>query len=631
MKRKLLLTLASLVACVSSFATIYGPTSGCTGTTAYFYDSSSAPTSGVWSSSNTAIATIDASTGVAHPVSAGVTTISFTTALGTSTHTFTVYASPAPITAPTTTMCIGDSILCSNITAGGTWSTASSSVLLPSGTGMMMGIGGGYGTVYYTTGGGCSSSIVLTVVGGTPDPIMVPSTVCVGSTVTASDSTGGGTWNITPSTVAAITSGGVITGLSTGTAYITYTVTGTCGTYTTTTSISVISTSTAGTISGATSVTAGSTIPLSSTVSGGTWSVSPSSIATINATTGVLTGIAAGSAIVTYTTTGCGGIATTTYTVNVTPFDGIAGTVYFGSAAYYGPVKVWLITYSAPMLAAIDSAWVYCTSGSSVTYQFAGVPTNSYRVKAAVTDSLPTLGSTGYIPTYHTSSFYWSTADVIAHTSGTTDAGKDINMMTGTTTSGPGFVAGDVTTGANKGTTGGVPVNGLMMYIFDASNNLYQSVRTDASGHYSFSNLPYGTYYVFPDSLNYATTPYTSIVLSASASSYSAASFIQHTLSKTITPIPVAISNVTNAATSVVTFPNPTTGRVNIAWQMPVAEDATVVVTDVTGKVVYNSNLNMTQGAGSSQINLSNLGAGLYNIAVKSASINYNNKVQVQH
>lgn len=120
---------------------------------------------------------------------------------------------------------------------------------------------------------------------------------------------------------------------------------------------------------------------------------------------------------------------------------------------------------------------------------------------------------------------------------------------------------------------------------------MLQPARIKATGFNSFSSLPYGTYYVFPDSLNYATTPYNSIILNTTSSSFTAANFIQHILSKTITPIPVAIGNVTAATASVVTFPNSTIGKVNIAWQEPVTEEATVVVTDVAGKVVYNGNV----------------------------------------
>jgi sugar lactone lactonase YvrE len=72
----------------------------------------------------------------------------------------------------------------------------------------------------------------------------------------------------------------------------------------------------AGTISGPDSVCPGYTISLSSTVSGGVWSSSASSVATVSAT-GVVSGIVAGTAIISYTYTNFCGSASATRTVKV--------------------------------------------------------------------------------------------------------------------------------------------------------------------------------------------------------------------------------------------------------------------------------------------------------------------------
>src|SRR5690606_20194778 len=122
----------------------------------------------------------------------------------------------------------------------------------------------------------------------------------------------------------------------------------------------------------------------------------------------------------------CGGTATAVHTISVNNFNGISGHVNFTASPYYGAVKIWLITYNPATLylEAIDSTTAYA-SGSSVYYKFSGVPTDSYRVKAAVYDTFGTATGMGYVPTYHTSSFYWYAADVINHTSGTADVNKD--------------------------------------------------------------------------------------------------------------------------------------------------------------------------------------------------------------
>ncbi len=629
MKKHFLLTLIALLGCFASFAVypITGPTSGCTGSTTNHFDSTSG---GVWSSSNTTVATINPTTGVTYAVTAGTTTISYVVGATTVTATYTVNPSPSPITG-TLAVCAGSTTTLADATLGGTWSSSNTYVATVGSGGIVSGVYSGTTTISYAFSTGCAAHAIVTVSSTFVDSLNAPSIICLGSTATLTDSTSGGVWTSgSPAIITIDPSTGVATGVAVGGSIITYTVTGACGSSSAVAYVTVSNTTGTGTISGGSSVAIGSSLNLSESVSGGTWSVAPSSIATINPTTGVLYGVAAGTANVTYSVSGCGGAAAAYHSVSVTPFDGISGTINFGSTAHYGPVKVWLITYVSPMLTAIDSTIVYA-AGTTVTYQFTGEPTDSFRIKAATLDSLSS--TTGFIPTYHTSSFYWNSANVLAHTSGTSDINQDINMAFGTVTTGPGFIGGNVTTGANKGTASGVPVKNLMMYVFNSTTSqLMQSVRTDASGNYSFSNLPVGAnYYVFPDSLNYLTTPYTGISLTTSSPSAISASFIQHTLSHTITPIPVGVGNVSASTASILAFPNPTNGKVNIAWSLPSAQEAAVVVCDITGREVYHTTVNMNEGAGSFAADLSSLTSGLYTISVKSAAINYNNKIQVQH
>ena len=70
-------------------------------------------------------------------------------------------------------------------------------------------------------------------------------------------------------------------------------------------------------ISGTANVCVGSTTTLANTTSGGTWTSASTSVATINSSTGVLTGIAAGTSLITYTVTSGGCTTTVTATVNV--------------------------------------------------------------------------------------------------------------------------------------------------------------------------------------------------------------------------------------------------------------------------------------------------------------------------
>lgn len=606
---------------------------------------------GVWTASDTSVAVVHSGTvggpsnfTMVNALSVGSVTI---------TYAYTGFCALTPISSVATfpmtivpldvagtisgpsSVCSSASVVLSASGSGGTWSSSAPAIAGVDASGNVTGLSAGTATISYSVVGTCNPTLVTATVTVPPTvsagAISGASTVCPGATTPFTSTIAGGVWSTASAAVATVDAAGTVGGISAGNTTISYTVTGACNTSAVSAPLTVLLLASAGVISGPATVVAGNTINLTNTVSGGTWSVSPASVAAIDAATGVLSGLSSGAAVVTYTATGCGGPVSATHAVTVVPADAVSGNIHFtAGGAYTGNVKVWLITFVSPMLTAVDSVIVSC-SDTMIAYQFTGVPTGTYRIKAALTAAPVT--TTDYIPTYATSSFYWNTANVLNHTAGSVDANQDILMAYGAATTGPGFIAGDVTTGANKGTTSGVPVNGLMMYLFNATTSqLMQSVRTDATGHYSFGNLPvWTTYYVFPDSLNYLTTPYTNITLTTPSPLQMAANFVQHTISHTITPVPAGVAVVNAATGSLLTSPNPTTGRVNISWQLPAAQQSTVTVADITGRIVYKNDLHMSSGSGNSSIDLSSLNDGLYTISILSPAISYNNKIQVQH
>jgi uncharacterized protein YjdB len=631
MKKFITLSILALSFSFASYALLpMVPSTGtvCMGSSLFLVDSG-----GTWSSGNPSVATVDPTSGELIGVSTGVVDITYALGVSIVTGSFTVDPVPAPISGGGTTICIGASTTLTDALPGGIWSGSYFYTTVGSTSGIVTGVSAGTQYINYTVDG-CSVSDVVYVDAGSAGVISCSSTLCLGSTMTITDLMGlGGIWSSSDPGILTINPvTGFATGLSVDSVTISYTTTGACGTSVVTTIVHVVNTTlTPGIFSGVSMVTVGHTGTIYNSVTGGTWTSGAPSIATIEPVTGAVAALSAGVAPITYTITGCGAPVSAYMSLTVNPLDGISGNINFSSSPYYGPVTVWLITYN-PLthnLEASDSNYSFY-SGTSIYYEFTGLATDSFRIKASPRDT--TIVTAGYMPTYHTSQFYWHDADVVYHTAGGSDLHKDINMSYGLTTTGPGFIAGDVFTGANKGTAGGVPAKNLCMYVVNsATGQVIEKVKTDNSGHYAFTNLPLATYHIFPDSLNYLTTAFNSITLTTANPGMIAASFMQHTISHTITPLPSAVSTVTPIVSSVFTFPNPANNKLTIQWTELAAETGHVTISDVTGRELYSATMNMTQGTGVKQIDLSAFANGLYLVNVKTSTISYTNKLQIQH
>lgn len=295
-------------------APIAGPSSVCMGSTITMSD----PTpGGTWSTAS-GIFTVGLTSALVTPISTGIAPVTYTLPTGCREITYiTVNPLPSPITG-VAVACEGAATTLSDATAGGTWTSGATGVATVSGAGLVSGISGGTAPITYTvTSSGCMAISTVTI-NPAPNPIAGNTNVCLSGTTTLSDA-GSGTWTSSvPGTASIGLTSGIVTGNATGTATITYTLPST-GCFRTT---SVVVNPLPGPITGVTSVCPGTSTTLSDG-GGGTWTSSNPSIATINLFSGFVSGIAAGTTVITYTlSTGC--IATTTVTVNPGP-PAIAG------------------------------------------------------------------------------------------------------------------------------------------------------------------------------------------------------------------------------------------------------------------------------------------------------------------
>lgn len=259
---------------------------------------SDASTGGTWTSANVSVATIGSVSGIATGVSAGTTAITYSLPTGCITAAvLRVNPTPATIAAATFSVCPGLNITLSDADAGGIWTSTNTSVAtIGSASGIVAGISPGTANIYYTLPTGCT---INTMVQTYPFPAAIsgPSRVCEGLTIPLSDASGAGSWISDATTVATIGStSGIVTGIIKGTTTITYTLAANGCFMTTTVTVDP----TPATITGGTDVCEGAVLLLSDPDRGGSWTTSSTAI-TIGSITGIVTGITATTALVTYT------------------------------------------------------------------------------------------------------------------------------------------------------------------------------------------------------------------------------------------------------------------------------------------------------------------------------------------
>ena len=309
--------------------TISGTSVFCAGTSVTLSETSSG---GGWSSGSPGIATVDPLSGMVTGLSGGTAVISYgvSNTCGTLYATYTVNITPAT-TAGTITgsslPCIGLPNTLSDAIGSGTWSVNPATVATIDPNGVVYGVSIGTATATYTVMDGCgtASAFYTLSVGNsaTIAPITGANAVCEASLLTLSDISGGGSWSSSNPAVATVDASGVVSGVSGGVTIISYSVITGCGTGLDTQSVTVTPLPNAGFISGASTLCQSGSVSLSETVTGGVWSSSPSTVATVNAS-GVVTGLSGGVVVIAYTsTTGCGtNLAAHTMTISPLPAIG---------------------------------------------------------------------------------------------------------------------------------------------------------------------------------------------------------------------------------------------------------------------------------------------------------------------
>ncbi len=351
------------------------------------------PSGGKWSSSLPTSVSIDSVTGVATAIASGSSVISYTvTSSGcTSLNTFSLTVKVAPVVSVITggsSVCFNQSLQLSSTPVGGTWSSSSPLNASIDNAGLVTGlISSNTSTISYsvTSAGGCTTTKTkLVTVNAMPIVAAITglTNVCSGDSIQLGNVDNSGVWSSVSSGIATISASGMVKGVSAGSSIINYAVTQNGCTTTVNTTVTVKATPTIPLITGVTTICANGTTKLSNALSGGSWLSASTANATIDPSTGDVTGVSAGTSLITYSvsTGGCSSSKSTTVTLNPLPFVlPISGptNVCVGSTITLSdntPLGVWSTS---------DNSVALVNASGVVTGVLAGAATISYSVTAA--------------------------------------------------------------------------------------------------------------------------------------------------------------------------------------------------------------------------------------------------------
>ena len=314
---------------------------------------------------------------------------------------------PATITAAgSTTFCLGSNVVLNANTGTGLtyqWQVGGGSISGATSSSYTATAGGTYNVIVYR--GACDSvslPVTITVDSAHAEPITGTAAICDGQTVTLADATTGGVWSSSNPAVASVGTAGNVTGNAGGMAIIFYSVTNICGTAVATLSVTVSTPAVVAPMTGAPVIICpGHTATLADATTGGTWSSSNTSVATVG-TSGIATGVGAGTAVISYNVTnvsGCITSVTGTVTVSagpvatITPLGPVAfctgGTVVLQGTAGAGYTYQWQVGGS-DIPGATSSAYTASASGdyTVIIHNAAGCTDTSPAITVTVDASI---------------------------------------------------------------------------------------------------------------------------------------------------------------------------------------------------------------------------------------------------
>jgi PKD repeat protein len=308
----------------------------------------------------------------------------------------------------------------------------------------------------------------------------------------------------------------------------------------------------------------------------------------------------------------CQDCATSTITKQVQV--GLAGFHHLGGHVFaeYFPIDLglaYLYTYDAHNnLVPLDTTQIDIYG----YYYFYELPVGKYLTKARLQASAALYGK--FMPTYFGNVFDWQDATEIVLTDSDTNKWENhiYLLPSSDIAAGEGKITGQITYDTSLVERAPIPAGDIEILLLDGQGSNLTCKLSDMEGNFNFGNIPYGTYQLFPDVAGISTTPmYVTI---------SEGDPLDKNVKLVIFPQQITFSISENISAYIdqafLIYPNPVSDQARISLDVKKASGMTVMVTDLTGRIISRQDEQFTEGSQEIILPVGNLPAGFYQVLI---------------
>lgn len=255
-------------------------------------------------------------------------------------------------------------------------------------------------------------------------------------------------------------------------------------------------------------------------------------------------------------------------------------------------------------------------AGNWPDYHFGTLSQGDYIVLAELLPDSPQYDN--YVPSYYISEMYWDEADVISIPNNNLYPYYRITMIPtdGLSGDGDGEISGTVVD--NDNLTGGgsedekdlVPLEGVTLILLDEFNNPLAYTKTNAFGHYAFTNVPWGTYQLAIELIGYD-QEFHWITLGPDNPNA--------TIDFTVEDSGIVVTGIQDLIleNSLQLWPNPTTGNAQMIMELRTSSRLKVSLTNMAGQTLWQYQAELAAGTQTITLPSADLADGVYFISLQ--------------